>query len=167
MFDYIVQKNKLTEPEARHFFRQLVQAIAFCHSKGYAHRDLKPVSGSLCSTLFQENLLLKEDLRLKVIDFGLSSPLGSQLNTFCGSLCYAAPEILSVSQPLPAKLAQNKPYDGQAADIWSMGVLLYILVTGASPFNLDSQEQVMFAVKVGQRMLFIAFRMEGTRSLRS
>lgn len=52
MFDYIVQKNKLTEPEARHFFRQLVQAISFCHAQGFAHRDLKPVCLSLFKIFF-------------------------------------------------------------------------------------------------------------------
>ncbi|CAD5226346.1 unnamed protein product [Bursaphelenchus xylophilus] len=127
MFDYIVQRNKLTEPEARHFFRQLVQAISFCHSQGYAHRDLKP-----------ENLLLKDDLRLKVIDFGLSSRTGRLLSTYCGSLAYAAPEVLA-----------NRPYDGKASDIWSMGVLLYILITGCSPFQLDNHEAVVRNIKSG------------------
>jgi len=128
MFDYIVTKNKLSEPEARYFFRQLVQAISYTHRQGYAHRDLKP-----------ENLLLKGDLRLlKVIDFGLSSRTGKQLDTYCGSLCYAAPEII-----------MNRPYSGPAADIWSMGVLLYILVTGSAPFNSDDQRKVTHNITHG------------------
>ncbi|CAD5219334.1 unnamed protein product [Bursaphelenchus okinawaensis] len=127
MFDYIVSKNKLTEPEARHFFRQLVQAISFCHSQGFAHRDLKP-----------ENLLLKDDLRLKVIDFGLSSRTGRLLSTYCGSLAYAAPEVLA-----------NCPYDGKMSDIWSMGVLLYILVSGSCPFQMENQDTAIKQIKNG------------------
>ncbi|VDM73130.1 unnamed protein product [Strongylus vulgaris] len=88
MFDYIVRKERLEESEARHFFRQLVQAMAYVHSMGYAHRDLKP-----------ENLLLTEDLHLKVIDFGLCakpSSLSRPLDTCCGSPAYAAPELIAV-----------------------------------------------------------------------
>ncbi|KIH43656.1 hypothetical protein ANCDUO_26333, partial [Ancylostoma duodenale] len=87
MFDYIVKKERLEESEARHFFRQLVQAMAYVHSMGYAHRDLKP-----------ENLLLTEDLHLKVIDFGLCakpSSLNRPLDTCCGSPAYAAPELIA------------------------------------------------------------------------
>ncbi|KAI6175773.1 Non-specific serine/threonine protein kinase [Aphelenchoides bicaudatus] len=120
MFDYIVAKRRLPEPEARHFFRQLVMAIAYTHRQGFAHRDLKP-----------ENLLLKGEKRqLKVIDFGLSSETKKQLETYCGSLCYAAPEII-----------MNRP--------WSMGVLLYILVTGSAPFNSEDQRKVSHNITHG------------------
>ncbi|KAI6187156.1 Non-specific serine/threonine protein kinase [Aphelenchoides besseyi] len=131
MFDYIVRRNRLQEPEARHFFRQLVTAIAYAHKMGYVHRDLKP-----------ENLLIKEPLQLKVIDFGLSARSGRLLETYCGSLCYAAPEIIS-----------NKPYEGPLADIWSMGVLLYILVCGSSPFNMDDQRAVTQNITAGKYRL--------------
>ncbi|XP_003379855.1 putative maternal embryonic leucine zipper kinase [Trichinella spiralis] len=88
LFDYIVKKDGLPEPEARHFFRQIVAAVVFVHEQGFAHRDLKP-----------ENLLLTDDLRLKLIDFGLCAKpeygLQDALNTCCGSPAYAAPEIIS------------------------------------------------------------------------
>ncbi|OUC42597.1 kinase domain protein, partial [Trichinella nativa] len=88
LFDYIVKKDGLPEPEARHFFRQIVAAVVFVHEQGFAHRDLKP-----------ENLLLTDDLRLKLIDFGLCAKpeygLQDSLNTCCGSPAYAAPEIIS------------------------------------------------------------------------
>ncbi|GMR45168.1 hypothetical protein PMAYCL1PPCAC_15363, partial [Pristionchus mayeri] len=121
MFDYIVRKAKLEESEARHFFRQLVQAIAYIHDKGFAHRDLKP-----------ENLLLTEDLHLKVIDFGLcAKPSGvfKPLETACGSPAYAAPELI-----------KGTPYYGNEADIWSMGVLLYALLCGTLPFEDDNMQ---------------------------
>jgi len=80
LFDYIVKKDRLPEPEARHFFRQIISAVAFVHHKGYAHRDLKPVRihyliylflYTLFPVAFQENLLLTVDLQVKLIDFGL------------------------------------------------------------------------------------------------
>uniref|UniRef100_A0A0N5ALL1 non-specific serine/threonine protein kinase n=1 Tax=Syphacia muris TaxID=451379 RepID=A0A0N5ALL1_9BILA len=122
MFDYIVKKERLQESEARHFFRQLVQAIAYVHSMGFAHRDLKP-----------ENLLLTEDLQLKLIDFGLCAHprmgLSRPLDTCCGSPAYAAPELI-----------QGKAYLGHEADVWSMGVLLYALLCGTLPFEDDNMQ---------------------------
>uniref|UniRef100_A0A0N5AFM7 non-specific serine/threonine protein kinase n=1 Tax=Syphacia muris TaxID=451379 RepID=A0A0N5AFM7_9BILA len=124
MFDYIVKKERLQESEARYFFRQLVQAIAYVHDMGFAHRDLKP-----------ENLLLTEDLQLKLIDFGLCAhpkTLNRPLDTFCGSPAYAAPELI-----------QGKEYLGHEADIWSMGVLLYALLCGTLPFE-DNNMQILY-----------------------
>ncbi|KAM9329116.1 maternal embryonic leucine zipper kinase [Gastrophryne carolinensis] len=120
LFDYIIAKDKLTEDEARVFFRQIVSAVAYIHSQGYAHRDLKP-----------ENLLIDEDQNLKLIDFGLcAKPKGGMdyhLMTCCGSPAYAAPELV-----------QGKAYIGSEADIWSMGVLLYALMCGYLPFDDDN-----------------------------
>ncbi|VDD91241.1 unnamed protein product [Enterobius vermicularis] len=127
MFDYIVKKERLQESEARHFFRQLVQAIAYVHNMGFAHRDLKP-----------ENLLLTEDLQLKLIDFGLCAHprmgLNRPLDTCCGSPAYAAPELIQAS---------GKAYLGHEADVWSMGVLLYALLCGTLPFE-DDNMQVLY-----------------------
>ncbi|XP_068127412.1 maternal embryonic leucine zipper kinase isoform X2 [Hyperolius riggenbachi] len=120
LFDYIIAKDRLTEDEARVFFRQIVSAVAYIHSEGYAHRDLKP-----------ENLLIDEDHNLKLIDFGLcAKPKGGmdyQLMTCCGSPAYAAPELI-----------QGKAYIGSEADIWSMGVLMYALMCGYLPFDDDN-----------------------------
>ncbi|XP_014428770.1 maternal embryonic leucine zipper kinase isoform X2 [Pelodiscus sinensis] len=117
LFDYIISKDRLSEEEARIFFRQIVSAMAYVHSQGYAHRDLKP-----------ENLLIDAEHNLKLIDFGLcAKPKGGldyQLNTCCGSPAYAAPELI-----------QGKAYIGSEADIWSMGVLLYALLCGFLPFD--------------------------------
>ncbi|XP_026722686.1 maternal embryonic leucine zipper kinase [Athene cunicularia] len=117
LFDYIISKDRLSEEEARIFFRQIVSAIAYVHKQGYAHRDLKP-----------ENLLIDEQHNLKLIDFGLCAKpkdgLDNYLRTCCGSPAYAAPELI-----------QGKAYIGSEADIWSMGVLLYTLLCGFLPFD--------------------------------
>ncbi|XP_047332207.1 CBL-interacting serine/threonine-protein kinase 24 isoform X3 [Impatiens glandulifera] len=116
LFDQIVYKGKLSEKQSRRFFQQLIDAVAHCHSKGVYHRDLKP-----------ENLLLDSHGNLKVSDFGLSAlqPQGIELlHTTCGTPNYLAPEVLS-----------SQGYDGAAADLWSCGVILYVLMAGFLPFD--------------------------------
>lgn len=113
-----VAMGKLKEEDARKYFQQLISAVDFCHSRGVSHRDLKP-----------ENLLLDEDENLKISDFGLSA-LPEQLrndgllHTQCGTPAYVAPEVL-----------RKKGYDGAKADIWSCGVILYVLLAGFLPFQ--------------------------------
>lgn len=116
LFDKIVHKGKLSERESRKYFQQLIDAVSHCHSKGVYHRDLKP-----------ENLLLDVRGNLKVSDFGLSA-LPQQgvhlLHTTCGTPNYVAPEVLN-----------GQGYDGASADIWSCGVILYVLMAGYLPFE--------------------------------
>ncbi|KAF3446208.1 hypothetical protein FNV43_RR11387 [Rhamnella rubrinervis] len=113
-----VARGKLKEDLARKYFQQLISAIDFCHSRGVSHRDLKP-----------ENLLLDENGDLKISDFGLSA-LPEQLrndgllHTQCGTPAYVAPEVL-----------RKRGYDGSKADIWSCGVILYVLLAGFLPFQ--------------------------------
>ncbi|XP_058379566.1 maternal embryonic leucine zipper kinase isoform X3 [Diceros bicornis minor] len=120
LFDYIISQDRLSEEETRVVFRQIVAAVAYVHSQGYAHRDLKP-----------ENLLFDEYHKLKLIDFGLcAKPKDNKdyhLQTCCGSLAYAAPELI-----------QGKSYLGSEADVWSMGILLYVLMCGFLPFDDDN-----------------------------
>jgi serine/threonine protein kinase len=116
LFDKVARQGKLRENEARKYFQQLIDAIDYCHSKGVYHRDLKP-----------ENLLLDSRGNLKVSDFGLSTLSqngGGLLHTTCGTPNYIAPEVLS-----------NEGYDGSAADLWSCGVILYVLMAGYLPFE--------------------------------
>ncbi|XP_026660377.1 CBL-interacting protein kinase 5-like [Phoenix dactylifera] len=113
-----VAKGRLSEDMARKYFQQLVGAVDFCHSRGVYHRDLKP-----------ENLLLDDSGNLKVSDFGLSALRGSRrqdglLHTTCGTPAYVAPEVIN-----------RKGYDGAKADIWSCGVILFVLMAGYLPFN--------------------------------
>uniref|UniRef100_A0A1D1Z643 non-specific serine/threonine protein kinase n=1 Tax=Anthurium amnicola TaxID=1678845 RepID=A0A1D1Z643_9ARAE len=111
-----VHQGKLNENDSRRYFQQLIDAVDYCHSKGVYHRDLKP-----------ENLLLDSRGNLKVSDFGLSA-LPQQgvglLHTTCGTPNYVAPEVL-----------RHQGYDGSAADVWSCGVILYVLMAGYLPFN--------------------------------
>ncbi|KAF6778287.1 hypothetical protein AHF37_02363 [Paragonimus kellicotti] len=128
LFDYILQKEHLSEVEARVIFRQIVSAIGYIHSKNYAHRDLKP-----------ENILLDNDQNVRIIDFGLcaKNTVNTMLNTFCGSFAYAAPEVLA-----------NKEYCGSAADMWSLGVILYALLCGCLPFDPTKPEEL--SKKIGK-----------------
>nr|GMD89533.1 CBL-interacting serine/threonine-protein kinase 23 [Ipomoea batatas] len=118
LFDKIASKGRLKEDEARKYFQQLINAVDYCHSRGVFHRDLKP-----------ENLLLDANGVLKVSDFGLSA-LPQQvredglLHTTCGTPNYVAPEVIN-----------NKGYDGAKADLWSCGVILYVLMAGYLPFE--------------------------------
>ncbi|XP_058110580.1 CBL-interacting serine/threonine-protein kinase 14-like [Magnolia sinica] len=121
-----VAKGRFSEDLSRRYFQQLISAVGFCHSRGVFHRDLKP-----------ENLLLDENAVLKVSDFGLSA-ISDQirndglLHTLCGTPAYVAPEILA-----------KKGYDGTKVDIWSCGVILFVLNAGYLPFN-DPNLMVMY-----------------------
>ncbi|XP_057784702.1 CBL-interacting protein kinase 2-like [Salvia miltiorrhiza] len=117
LFKKIV-KGRLKEEAARAYFQQLIRAVDFCHSRGVYHRDLKP-----------ENLLLDENGNLKVSDFGLSALSESKrqdglLHTTCGTPAYVSPEVIS-----------KRGYDGAKSDIWSCGVILFVMLAGHLPFH--------------------------------
>eukprot|EP00127_Corallochytrium_limacisporum_P001850 Clim_evm5s88 gene=Clim_evmTU5s88 len=120
LYDYITEKGSLSERRARRYFRQVLSAVAYCHRNRIVHRDLKP-----------ENFLLV-DGRVKVTDFGFSNEVApdKHMETMCGSLAYSAPEILL-----------GDAYDGPAADMWSLGVCLYFMLTGALPFDDANQSE--------------------------
>ncbi|KAK8465677.1 hypothetical protein PHAVU_009G145400 [Phaseolus vulgaris] len=116
LFDKIIHHGRLSEADSRRYFQQLIDGVDYCHSKGVYHRDLKP-----------ENLLLDSLGNIKISDFGLSA-LPEQgvsiLRTTCGTPNYVAPEVLS-----------HKGYNGAVADVWSCGVILYVLLAGYLPFD--------------------------------
>lgn len=129
LFDYLVRKGRLSEREARRFFKQIVSAVDFCHKHAVCHRDLKP-----------ENLLLNEQRNIKVADFGMASlQMGENLlETSCGSPHYACPEVI-----------RGEQYDGRKADTWSCGIILYALLVGALPFDDDNLRLLLEKVKRG------------------
>jgi serine/threonine protein kinase len=118
LFDKIVHQTRLKEDESRKYFQQLIDAVDYCHSRNVYHRDLKP-----------ENLLVDANGNLKISDFGLSA-LPQQcradglLHTTCGTPNYVAPEVIN-----------DKGYHGATADLWSCGVILYVLMAGYLPFD--------------------------------
>ncbi|KAK0668583.1 putative serine/threonine-protein kinase [Cercophora samala] len=118
MFEFIRSIGALNEWEVIFYFRQIMSALDYCHSLNICHRDLKP-----------ENILLHSSGQVKIADFGMAALQQSQhhqLTTACGSPHYAAPELL-----------RHQPYKGSAVDIWSMGVILYVMLAGCLPFDDD------------------------------
>jgi len=130
LFQFIVDKGRLQEDEAKHKIKQILETIKYIHSLGITHRDLKP-----------ENILLDQYGQMKISDFGLSRFVDSNglANTPCGSPCYASPECIS-----------GKPYNGKTTDIWSCGVILYAMVTGQLPWTKRNQAQLFSQIRKGE-----------------
>eukprot|EP00808_Paulinella_micropora_P030927 g66398.t1 len=122
LFGLLMYCGKFTEDIARFYFKQLICGLEYIHSKGIYHRDLKP-----------ENLVLDQHFNLKMVDFGLAALLsehGSQrLHSGVGSQPYSAPEVYYARQ-----LFEGLGYDGGPADIWSCGVILFVMLVGRPPF---------------------------------
>ena len=129
MLDYIISHGRLKEKQARKFGRQIASALDYCHRNSIVHRDLKI-----------ENILISKNGDIKIIDFGLSNLFSprNHLKTFCGSLYFAAPELL-----------QAKQYTGPEVDVWSFGIVLYVLVCGKVPFDDQSMPQLHAKIKKG------------------
>ena len=122
--DYLYSKGKLPEPEACQFFHQIISGLSYLHHLGIAHRDFKP-----------ENILLTNDNKiLKIIDFGLGNlyKKGQLLKTGCGSPCYIPPEMI-----------KEEKYNAEKSDIWSTGIILYLMLCGHLPFY-EEDNQLMY-----------------------
>lgn len=129
LLDYIISHGKLNERTARKFSRQILSALDYCHRNSIVHRDLKI-----------ENILISNTGSIKIIDFGLSNLYSSKshLSTFCGSLYFAAPELLCA-----------RAYTGPEVDIWSFGIVLYVLMCGEVPFDDKSMTVIHHKIKKG------------------
>jgi len=142
LFEFLMHTGPFSEIQARTYFSSLLSALEACHSQGIFHRDLKP-----------ENLMLDDEYQLKVADFGLSSMIMTDgpetevlLETECGTRSYMSPEILA-----------HQRYHGSKADIWSAGVVLFIMMTGHPPFQMAVERDWWFnAVKQNRHDRFWA-----------
>jgi len=130
LFDRIVEKEYYSERDAQKVVRTVADTLHYCHLKGFVHRDLKP-----------ENILLSsknDDASIKIADFGFAKRMADGLSTACGTPGYVAPEII------------NGTEYGEAVDIWSLGVITYILLCGYPPFHDDNQSMLFRLIRAGK-----------------
>ena len=122
IISYLLDNDTFDESSACKIFQQIISSLEYLHKNNICHRDIKP-----------ENILLTENLDAKLSDFGLSKffKKNELLNTSCGSPIYAAPEML-----------QGKSYDGTKIDIWSLGISLYMMISGELPFSVDDENDI-------------------------
>jgi serine/threonine protein kinase len=118
LFEYVEKKSRLDEIEGCRLFHEIVSGVEYCHRMKIIHRDLK-----------LENILMDSNGTIKIADFGLSNSIkfGQKMNTNCGTPSYTCPEQID-----------GETYVGSAADIWSMGIILYAMVCGFLPFEAAS-----------------------------
>ena len=133
LLDHVLENGYFSEKRARHYFRQMVSAVDYLNRHGIVHRDLKI-----------ENILVDSKDNIRIIDFGLSTVYSSEvlLETYCGSLYFAAPELLN-----------GTPYTGPEIDVWSLGVVLYVLVCGRVPFDDRAVSGLRSKIKRGDYTL--------------
>ena len=144
LFNYIVEKQRLSENESAYFYYQIIQGVEYIHSQGIAHRDLKP-----------ENLLLDKNKKIKIIDFGLSNYFDGiqKLETPCGSPCYASPEMVG-----------GNKYNGFFIDIWATGIILFAMLCGYLPFE-DDNNDVLFKQILGGKIEYPSHLSEVSKDL--
>ncbi|KAK8846123.1 hypothetical protein M9Y10_020127 [Tritrichomonas musculus] len=130
LFDYIYQRKKIPENEAKVFIKQLLLSVQYLHSIGIVHRDLKP-----------ENILLDAFNNIKIADFGFAKSFDKNLlsKTICGTLTYLSPDILT-----------SKGYNPYKCDIWSIGVIMFVMLTGTIPWTERSDPLIIKQIKAGQ-----------------
>eukprot|EP00826_Nyctotherus_ovalis_P030297 TRINITY_DN2412_c0_g6_i1.p1 TRINITY_DN2412_c0_g6~~TRINITY_DN2412_c0_g6_i1.p1 ORF type:complete len:169 (+),score=54.08 TRINITY_DN2412_c0_g6_i1:613-1119(+) len=133
LFDEIIRRKYLSEEDGAYVMRQLISAITYCHAKGVVHRDLKP-ENILIDSITEDN-----KINIKVIDFGTAMFFTpeSEIEGTLGTPYYVAPEVLTGTYT-------------EKCDVWSIGVILYVLLSGTAPFNGKSDEAILEAVKKGK-----------------
>eukprot|EP00826_Nyctotherus_ovalis_P041018 TRINITY_DN4086_c0_g3_i1.p1 TRINITY_DN4086_c0_g3~~TRINITY_DN4086_c0_g3_i1.p1 ORF type:complete len:268 (+),score=76.80 TRINITY_DN4086_c0_g3_i1:468-1271(+) len=133
LFDEIIKRKYMCEEDAAYIIRQLLWAITYCHSRGIVHRDLKP-ENTLIDSVTESG-----KLNVKIIDFGAALLMRpeAKLSETLGTPYYIAPEVL------------NGSYN-EKCDVWSIGVILFILLSGCAPFNGKTDEEIMNNVRKGE-----------------
>lgn len=119
--------HRILEYDARIIFQQIVEAVAYLHEENITHRDLK-----------MQNILIDEKFSIKLIDFGFASRTTpkKRFSVFCGTYSYMSPELVN-----------RVPYDGKGSDVWSLGVLLYIMLVGDFPFKGGDQSEMAESIR--------------------
>ena len=132
LFAHIVTQRGIEEPKAQVYFKHILEGVSFVHGNNIAHRDLKP-----------ENILIDSTGQAKICDFGLGKYVGESglTQTPCGSPVYVAPEVLS---------DWEEDYDAKRADCWSLGVLLFAMVTGNYPWQSRNQNELFREIRRGE-----------------
>lgn len=127
LYDFVIERERLQETESSIIFAQIVNAVNYLHSNNLIHRDLK-----------LSNIIIEDNMHIKLIDFGLCDfyDKNKPLTTFCGSPSYNPPESYT-----------REPFDGKKADMWSLGVILYELVTGQHPWNIFNTQEIESQIK--------------------
>ena len=118
LYNYLLKHGSLSIDKVQKIFTQLVGAVSYVHQQSCVHRDLK-----------LENILLDKHENVKMVDFGFTREYEGKTNhlqTFCGTICYSAPEML-----------KGEKYAGEKVDVWSLGIILYALLCGELPFDDD------------------------------
>jgi len=132
LFDKIIHRKFLSEEDGAYVVKQLISAITYCHAKGVVHRDLK-LENILIDSITEDN-----KINIKVIDFGTAmffSP-DKKIEGTLGTPYYVAPEVLMGTYT-------------EKCDLWSIGVILFVLLSGNVPFNGKNNEEILAAVKKG------------------
>lgn len=129
LFSYITEREKLSESDSKPIIRQLLEVIKYYQSMNVSHRDLKP-----------ENLLIGQDGKIKIADFGMATFMNRDgtVQESCGSPCYTSPECLSYTK-----------YDGKATDMWSLGVIMYAMLTGKIPWTATDKQTMFEQIRHG------------------
>lgn len=147
LMDYVTAHGPLDEPLARAIMRQVLQALAYVHALGISHRDIKPDNILLVGS----GLQTPESVHIKVTDFGLAkiADSGSVLRTFCGTMSYLAPEVIKTRDATRGGAKRASAFYSNAVDMWSVGCLVYVLLTGYCPFSGATQEQLCRQIVTG------------------
>ncbi|KAH3661538.1 hypothetical protein OGAPHI_006386 [Ogataea philodendri] len=130
LFDFLINRGRLSEREAVGYFKQIIRAVEYCHKFDICHRDLKP-----------ENILLDKNHNIKIADFGMAALETKHrlLETSCGSPHYASPEIVA-----------GRTYHGSPSDVWSCGIIFFALLTGHLPFDDSNIRKLLLKVQTGK-----------------
>lgn len=148
LFDEIVKRKYMCEEDAAYIIKQILSAIVYCHSRGVVHRDLKP------ENILIDSVTAEGKINIKVIDFGTAlfvSP-DTKMSEMLGTPYYIAPEVI------------NGKYN-EKCDVWSIGVILFILLSGTPPFNGFTDTEIMDNVKKGNYNFKSTLRSNGSSNM--